>query len=187
MRKLCAICGVRQATTKDHIPPQSLYPKPRDNDINLNTVPACSICNNGSSTDDEIFKVLIGITTGEYQSEPNKIIESLASTIGTNQKIANQIFETKQHVYAQLNGNIYEPATAVTFDHEAYDRVITRIIKGLYWMENGSALPEHSKIIILVGEHLKVSVAQSLMSLMHELPLRKLNKESFLYRFHITE
>jgi hypothetical protein len=187
MRKLCAICGTNEATTRDHIPPQGLYPTPRDNDINFNTVPACDICNNGSSSDDEEFKVFIGIATGEHQRNPDKVINSLASTISNNKRIGKNIFKTKRNVYARLNGIIFEPAVSITFDRKKYDRVITRIIKGLYWMETGHALPVKSKITILPGEGLEVSMAQNLMNLMHALPLRTLNKDTFFYRFQVAD
>lgn len=41
--QLCCYCGVRKATTKDHIPPKSIFNKPRPCD--LITVPYCFECN----------------------------------------------------------------------------------------------------------------------------------------------
>jgi len=105
MADLCALCGKNTATTKDHIPPQGIYPKPRDNNINFNTVPACVECNNGSSVEDEEFKVLMGISTGVHHENPDIVIDSIARTLGNNQQIANQIFSTKQNVYAHLRQN----------------------------------------------------------------------------------
>lgn len=75
MANLCALCGENPATTKDHIPPQGIYPKPRDNDINFNTVPAYSNCNNGAAVEDEEFKVLMGFTTGEFHENPEVVID----------------------------------------------------------------------------------------------------------------
>lgn len=187
MKKLCAICGLNPAVTSDHIPPQSLYPKPRDNDINLNTVPACKECNNGASTDDEEFKVFIGITTGEHQIAQDRVIDSLARTIGGNQKIANKIFETKRNVYAKLNSAILEPAVAITFDRTKYERVITRIVKALHWMETGEAQNAELKTTVLSGDSLDAALAKSIMEVMHSLPLRPLNKGTFLYRGHVGE
>lgn len=187
MKVICAICGVNEATTKDHIPPKNLYSKPRDNDINLNTVPACEKCNNGSSSDDEVFKVLIGITTGEYQTSPDKVIDSLAKTIGENGRIAKQIFSSKREVYSQLDGVIQRQAVAVTFDRESYNQVIRRVVRGLYWMETGIALLPEAKIRVFPGDELQIDLAKNLMELMHLLPLRKLNKNTFLYRFIFSD
>ncbi len=187
MHTLCAICGIRIATTKDHIPPQSLYPKPRDNDLNMNTVPACSDCNNGSSLDDEIFKVLIGIDTGEHQKAPGKIIESLAGTIGKNARVANQVFSTKRRVLANLKGKVFEPAVAVTFDFKSYERVIARMIRALYWMEMGRSLAVNAKVTVLPVNQITQDLASSFMELLLSLPLRKLNKDSFMYRCYISD
>lgn len=187
MKNLCAICGVNPGVTRDHIPPQSLYPKPRDENIRLNTVPACKECNNGASTDDEEFKVIIGFTTGEYQSSQDRVIDSLARTIGKNQKIANNIFKTKKNVYAKLNSAILEPAIAVTFDRAKYERVITRIVKALNWIETKKAQNAALKTIVLPGDGLKINLAKSIMDVMHNLPLRSLNNGTFLYRGHVDE
>lgn len=184
-KTLCAICGTNEATTKDHIPPKSLYPTPRDNDINLNTVPACKACNNGASSDDEVFKVLVGIDTGEHQGSPQKIIDSLAKTISKNGRVARQIFASNERIYTKLNGPLLEPAVAVTFDFEQYERVINRIICGLYWMETGRAMPSEATVQVLPGNQIQQSLAVEIMELMHQLPLRKLNKETFAYRCHI--
>lgn len=155
--------------------------------MNLNTVPACARCNNGSSSDDEIFKVLIGIATGEYQDTPQKIIDSLSGTIGHNHRIASQIFLTKKTVFANLRGKVLEPAVSVTFDFEPYERVITRIIRGLHWIETRQALPADAKVTVLPGHEIPQSLASSFMQLMGLLPLRSLNKETFLYRCHIED
>ena len=187
MSLLCAICGVRAATTKDHIPPKSLYPKPRDNDSNLNTVPACSHCNGGSSSDDEIFKLLIGIDTGEHQKDPQKVIDSLAGTVGKNARIANQIFSTKQRVLANIRGPILQQAVTVTFDFKPYERVITRIVRGLHWMETGQVMNSEAGIKVLPGNQLTQSAASDWMSLMLLLPLKRLNKDSFSYRYQIGD
>jgi hypothetical protein len=187
MQAVCAICGCKPATTRDHIPPKSLYPKPIDGDINLNTVPACAQCNNGSSRDDEAFKVLIGVATGEFQDVPLKVIDSLARTIGRNSRIASQIFSTKKMVLTNLRGPILEPAVSITFDFEPYDRVITRIVRALYWIETNQALPADAQITVLPGHEIPQSLGSDLMQLMLQLPLRKLNKDTFLYRFQIED
>lgn len=187
MPALCAICGANAATTKDHIPPRSLYSKPRDNDSNLNTVPACSFCNNGSSHDDEIFKVLIGLETGEHQNAPDRVIESLAGTIGKNARVASQVFSTQKRVLANLRGKALESAVSVTFDFGPYERVITRIICGLHWIETGRALTISANVTVLPGNQIPKDLGSDFMQLLHLHPLRKLNKDTFMYRCHIGD
>lgn len=187
MANLCALCGKNAATTKDHIPPQGIYPKPHDNDINFNTVPSCSNCNNGSAVEDEEFKVLMGFSTGEFHENPDVVIDWIARTVGKNQKIANQIFSTKQNVHAYLRGPILEPAVAVTFDGEKYTKVISRIIRGLYWLQKGHALGRNPKITVFPAHSIKLDFARSIMSLMDCLEAHPLNKGTFVYKVQFCE
>lgn len=52
----CIYCG-DEATTRDHIPPQSFFPKPAPS--NLVTVPACFKCNNTFSGDEEYLRTIL--------------------------------------------------------------------------------------------------------------------------------
>ncbi len=55
----------------------------------------------------------MGISTGEFHDQPEVVINSIARTIGNNQKIANQIFETKRNVYAYRQNQVLEPAVSI--------------------------------------------------------------------------
>lgn len=187
MPSLCALCGENEATTKDHIPPKGIYPTPRDSDINFNTIPACSECNNGAAVEDEEFKVLMGISTGEFHKNPDVVVDWVARTIGHNKKIAAQIFSTKQNVHAHLRGPILEPAVAVTFDGEKYNKVISRIIRALYWVQQGRALGLNSKISVFATQSMKPDFSKSMMDLMNCLEAHTLNKDTFVYKFQVCE
>ena len=187
MKKKCAICGIKTANTSDHIPPKGLYPKPRDNDINLNTVPACMDCNGGGSEDDEVFKLVVGIDTGEHQAQPDRQIESLAATIGNNQRLANSVFGSAKIVpprSAVIGG---ESVVEIAFDRLAYERVVVRIVKGLHWMERKSSQDAALKTRVILGTELDQKMAGQVMDLMLKLPLRWLNKETFSYCFQVDD
>jgi hypothetical protein len=97
------------------------------------------------------------------------------------------VFSTQKRVLANLRGKVLEPAVSVTFDFKPYERVITRIIRGLYWIETDRALPIDSKVTVLPGNQIPPDLGSSFMQLMHLLPLRKLNKDTFMYRCHIGD
>ena len=80
-----------------------------------------------------------------------------------------------------------EPAVAITFDRTKYERVITRIVKALHWMETGEAQNAELKTTVLSGDSLDAALAKSIMEVMHSLALRPLNKGTFLYRGHVGE
>ncbi len=187
MAKLCALCGKVKATTRDHIPPKGIYPKPYDPEINFNTVPACANCNNGASTDDEWFKVLIGVTTGEHRGNTQAVIDSVARTIGKNRSVANKIFSAQRNIYAPLRGELLESAVAITFDYEPYSAVVSRIVQGLHWIENGVALGNEAKVHVMPVQGMERKLFLSMKDLIDCLHPKYLNKETFVYKYHQAE
>ncbi len=75
MTLLCAISGEIKTTTREHIPPKNIFPRPLPSD--LITVPACAECNNGASRYDEIFKVLLSFGVTEPNELTNRTIRTL--------------------------------------------------------------------------------------------------------------
>jgi len=187
MVKLCAICGENPATTRDHIPPKSIYPSPIPNDMNLHVVPACLECNGGGSKDDEQFKLLIGIATGEFRENESKVIDLLAKTVGNNRRLAHQIFSTEKRGYARYKGPLLEPAVSVEFDRNSFDRVVERIVRALYWKEFGSSLGLKPKILVLPLIGMEPEHALSFKELMDMLPPKKLNNDTFAYKVGIDD
>ena len=59
IEKVCIYCGSTENLTDEHIPPKNIFPKPRPNNIQLVTVPACKECNRGYSKDDEYFRLTL--------------------------------------------------------------------------------------------------------------------------------
>jgi hypothetical protein len=57
--QICALCGIRPATTRGHVPARQLWDPPRPND--LITVPACGPCNTGTQQDDDYFRAALAL------------------------------------------------------------------------------------------------------------------------------
>src|SRR4030095_5529812 len=57
--RLCGYCGVRQATSRDHVPPENLFAAPRPS--NLIAFPACAACHGDTSKDDEYFRTVMAL------------------------------------------------------------------------------------------------------------------------------
>ena len=76
----CAYCG-KKATTRDHVPPVSFFPKPRTND--LITVPCCKSCNTTFGLDDEYVKTIVSLRDdiGRHP-EGKKLVESVIRALG---------------------------------------------------------------------------------------------------------
>jgi hypothetical protein len=129
--RVCAMCG-GEASTDDHIPPQSLYPKPRRPNLQLHTVPACATCNNGASSDDEEFKMIVGLSTGDVQADPDLIATSMRRTMDGNSRL-DRVVRAGKRTFAADGGCVIEGPVVVPFEGPSYAKVVERIIRGLYW------------------------------------------------------
>jgi hypothetical protein len=74
--RVCALCAEREATTREHVPAQALFPPPRPND--LITVPACGPCNNGTQPDDDYFFATLALIDEE---RPSAALEQVRATV----------------------------------------------------------------------------------------------------------
>ncbi|MDP2894751.1 MAG: hypothetical protein Q8N78_10350 [Sulfurimonas sp.] len=186
-RKMCSICGEYKDTTDDHLPPKGIYHKPIDNDMNMHTVPACSFCNGGGSKEDEEFKLFMGLETGDFRDNKEKIIDSLAGTIRHNKRLASQIFSNHKKIYAEDRSTIAEKVVAIKFNSYAYNQVISRIVKGLYWRKTGTPLGKEPNVTVLPANSLNNSQYQDFKEIMDQLPPNKLNKNTFIYKYIIND
>lgn len=182
MPKKCAICGIKKADTVDHIPPRSIYPRPIGNEFQLKTIPACKTCNNGSSNEDEQFKMWIGAATGQFRSNSEKIINSMAATMSNNNTLRDQIFKSQKYIYSTYRSQIAEPAIPIKFNQQHIERVIKRIIRGLYWIEKGAALGKNYSVIVTQSSSLTQFRRTELELILRESACKHLNGDTFLYQ-----
>jgi hypothetical protein len=74
--EICALCGIRPATTREHVPAQQLWDPPRPND--LITVPACELCNKGTQKDDDYFRATLSLIN---EPTPSAALERVRPTV----------------------------------------------------------------------------------------------------------
>src|SRR5262249_581161 len=53
---LCIYCGLREGSTKDHVPPKCMFLSPMPNDIQMITVPCCEECRTRHQGDDAVAR-----------------------------------------------------------------------------------------------------------------------------------
>lgn len=72
----CVLCGRAPATTDDHLPPKSLYPKIlRTDRTYFYTFPACHKCNNESSDNDFLLSAYLAIVLNQVEFSAGVEIE----------------------------------------------------------------------------------------------------------------
>lgn len=186
--KTSVLCGVGISTKKgDHLPPENIYPSPRPENLELHKVPACAACNNPAGVDDEEFKIIIGLSTGEYRGNGKEIIDSMGKTIGFNKRLARQIFSTKKYMYVDRGAGILEPVVAVRFETKSYQNVICRMVKGLYWRETQKIMDASTVIQVIPTMAIPADLALSFKELMDVLEPNFLNDNTFAYKYVIDD
>lgn len=145
---MCCYCGIKKATTRDHIPPKGIFNKPRPND--LITVPCCIDCNNKASKYDERFKAYLGMHVAKAGGEGEKLFkEGVLETVRHNTKIKQAIFQSSYPVYTSLRSDtIITKGVAIPWDNEAHDLIIERITRGLFFHHYKEIVPKSTSIQI---------------------------------------
>lgn len=137
---VCAICGINEATTRDHVPPKAIFPKPQPE--NLITVPACSDCNNGASDLDDLFKVYLSMhAAGESDIARRLFTEKTARTLERNKSLLARIAEESKELQIEDESGNFVTRTGGLWNSEAHDAVIERTIRGLYFSHTGNVVP----------------------------------------------
>ncbi|HEV7998056.1 MAG TPA: hypothetical protein VGP52_17555 [Stellaceae bacterium] len=145
----CAYCD-QPATTRDHVPPGNLFTPPRPN--NLITVPACDGCNHGASDDDEVFRNELSIMAGSFGESANAAERLQPSMRGIRR---NKAARTRMVLGAELierysTGGIYlGRGYAVPVAPGVQERVITRIVRGLYWHHAQNSLDASAHVTLV--------------------------------------
>ena len=133
---VCAICGEREGNTRDHVPPKSIFPRPRPG--NLVTVPACAECNNGASDYDDLFKVFLSMqAAGNSEIARRLFQERTVRTLERNQALLSEIRKESRAVEVVSSRGATETRTGVLWNSQAHHSVIERTIRGLYYHHSG--------------------------------------------------
>lgn len=139
----CAYCGNTRPLTRDHIPPESFFPKPRAS--NLITVPCCEPCRAGWAEDDEYFRAVILSTAQVYEvKEAQPLIDSLLRSVSNPAKrgFAKMLTGSIRDVQLKTEAGIYLGNTpALKVDRGRISRVAQRIVRGLFFHEKKYSVP----------------------------------------------
>lgn len=124
----CYLCGTKENLTRDHIPPENLFPKPKPN--NLVTVACCNNCNSELKLIDESFRVFVSSTLNRSIAGrwiwDNKVMDS---TFKRSPKLKAAVKASLIDVDALINNQIVK-ATALTYPEENANKYLIRLTKG---------------------------------------------------------
>lgn len=175
----CSICGVRAATTRDHVPPKNIFPRPRPND--LVTVPACQECNMGVSGVDEKFRAYLSLHVGLDTPDATRLwTQHAVRTFRHNNSLRREILGKSQRVdMVTKAGIIIGEGYRLQWDSAVHDTTVDRTIRGLYFHHFGDILGE--KVRVQVRWH--QNLTQEMIELSSEWSMNSMGSDIFVYRF----
>lgn len=140
----CYLCGAI-ATTWDHIPQKSLFTKHSQN--KGIKVPACAICNNHTSKDDEYLRDTF-VITGQNEAAKKVFYTTLMPSFMRDYerlKMIPKIQRVRQsmakvNVQTQ-NGVFLRQSPALKVDMVRVNKSLEKIVRGLYFHHNGTPVP----------------------------------------------
>ena len=136
---ICVICGVRPATTAEHVPPKGFF---KGVVGQFRTVPACSTCNNGSSEDDESLRNCISAQIGKQTTGAKYLWEMGAhKSLLRSTKIRSALQSTLQEVEVVNEDGSTATRLAFLVPVSLYQRVFERVTRGLHFFHTGRILP----------------------------------------------
>jgi len=139
------------------------------------------MCNNGASQDDEEFKMIVGISTGEVQPSQEAIVASLQATMAANSRLDRVIRSGKQTLTVD-KGYVIPGPVAVSFEGPSYARVVQRMIRGLYWREKMHPLGLGTSVQVIDPNRLSPDLVTLFKDLLPSLTPKFLNDDTFCYK-----
>jgi len=190
----CVYCLSNKDLTKDHIPPKSLFAKPRPS--NLISVPSCEKCRAKTPNDDEYFKNSL-IMRDVVKNHPD-VKTLLNSTIRSYKKIGKWKYMLD---LLKRTGSIERKSKAGLFlgsrlgvevDLNRIYNVVNRVIRGLYYYETGDILPTNIEIRSRITEDFDKNTFSILKKgiidpLLNRSSPQVIGNNAFSYIYHIRK
>ena len=136
--ELCVVCGIRPATTRDHVPPKCFF---RGLQATLDTVPACGQCNCGASSDDEDMRFFVSMQVGKQAPGAASLWEDGAlKSVKRKASLRQQVTSTAREILVADSSGSVSPRIAVEVPARLYDSVFGRTTRGLYFLRTARIL-----------------------------------------------
>ena len=177
------MCGAL-ATTKDHIPPLCIFPKPRPS--NLITIPACNACNHDRSFDDEYFRLVIAAGSRDAPQSHNVLRQRIIPRMRETPALIVEFLKSVQRVdFHSPDHTFIGQAPVFQINRPRVQAVIDKIVRGLFFKHTNRRLA----VSHIVEDYLSYpKVEKPLQDVIAELSLVNVGDGSiFSYRYHISD
>lgn len=176
---VCVLCGIRPATTRDHLPPKGWF---KGLGAQLITVPACAECNEGASGDDVDLRFYISAQIGKQTPGSAALWDDGAhKTILKKTALRAAFLASKRDVVVTDTGGIGNVRLAFEVPVQLYQTEFERIVRGLYFHHTARILPQNVPVVVdlLNGADVDNPHVQALNK-------HQIGGEACIYRFGIA-
>ncbi len=174
---ICVICGSRPATTDEHVPPRGFFKGIVGQFL---TVPACNICNNGGSEDDEALRNYISAQIGKQTTGAKYLWEMGAhKSFFRSTKLRSALLSTTHEVEVANEDGSTTTRLAFVVPVSLYQRVFERVTRGLHFLHTGKLLPTDIRVQVnLLANAPDLSLPELQIFETHSVA-----EDAFVYRF----
>lgn len=172
---ICVICGIRPATTSEHIPPRGFF---KGIIGQFRTVPACDICNKGSSADDETLRNYISLQIGKQTIGAEKLWEEgTYKSLKRSKKIRTEFLNSSHEVKVRNEDGIVNNRLLFFVPENLYQRIFEKITRGLFFWHTEQILPANIPV--------KISLLIQAPNLdeLKDFEIETIAEDAFVYRF----
>lgn len=132
---------MRIGDTDDHVPPRSLFPRPRPS--NLVKVPACRECNKGFSDDDDMFALFVCLQAGMEGPRQIALHKKVKRAVQKNQRFQRLLRNASPEIpVLREDGSIGESVRLIPWDSVFVKTALERIVIGLVFHHYGVRVRE---------------------------------------------
>jgi hypothetical protein len=182
----CVYCG-GPYETDDHIPPKAIIPKSARGFARFVLVPACCLCNQGFSRDDEYLMQLALGLGAEGTADATEIAQRVVRWGEKPEKarLLGSITATLKPVQVRVNGQVVKTLSYKMRHGRVLDSVC-RMVRGLYYDVLGRRLPDGFTAVAyphgVFDDHPEFAHAQQLLT---ACPPHTVGNDALTYRFRI--
>lgn len=182
--QLCVYCLRNAADTEDHVVAEGFFEKAPD--AGYIKVPACYACNNSLSRDEEYFLVAILAEATAQSQTANRVLDRLAEDHRSGRRrrsgLAVALLEKVRPTDVYSPGGIYlGTGHAVELDTTRVNRVLEKIVRGLFFHRFGRPLPLDATVYVEIKPELDRMQSPVIAAALSQAP--SFLGDVFMYRF----
>jgi len=126
----CAYCGIGNHETDDHVPPKSIFIKPRPS--NLVTVPSCDACNSSFQDNDDLFALFISTQAGMDGELQRELHEKVKRAVARHRHFREILESASPEIpIMDTDGSILDKVQFLKMNDFHVSSTLERIVTGL--------------------------------------------------------